>query len=174
MTDYNAALDIPCLTWGDLVATGIEDRQLRSAMTRGLIELGKKRHGKMLYTIRERFTVDLVAALTNVWVPISIACLIGTRVGAEFASIHEYHAAKVRSISEGEAAPDYFELRLIVGNAGEDIALGLVVTGSDLDPGIPTLPLMHGDLPAEISISLTSLFKRHLRFISEHAGEEDA
>ena len=68
--------DFPCFLWSEITSTGIDDRQLRNALDRKLVTLGTKRAGRLMFSLRERLVVDLIATLTALWLPISVACSV--------------------------------------------------------------------------------------------------
>jgi hypothetical protein len=62
--------------FGDMVVmSGIDARQLRNALDRGLLKVGEKhRNGRWEFSIREALVICIVAQLSNrAWMPISTA-----------------------------------------------------------------------------------------------------
>lgn len=83
--------DIPTVGWGSaLASTGIEPRQLRSAIDRGLLKFGEKQGNRLMFTDRERFGIDVAAMLTSVWVPISTACEVATAILPQVEAINDF------------------------------------------------------------------------------------
>lgn len=150
--------DVPCATWGDLLETGIEERQLRGAIDRGLLKIGEKRRNRLMFTPREMFGVDLAAALTSLWVPISIASTVATAVIGNTEQVLA-HWDEIYSIS----SPDD-ELRLVIFNPA-DGNLAMLCQGSVGQwEQKGTLKINSSILPHFISISLSELIARSMLF----------
>jgi len=133
-------LNIRCLGWADLLTTGIDERQLRGAIDRGLIELGEKaRNGRLVFSISERFTVQIIRDLTRLWIPIKQASYIARHVSARFETLLNYQA-KLGAQKQGNGAlslqvtnPEIgLSIRFIVGN--EVYKPGRGVTGEIIEP----------------------------------------
>jgi hypothetical protein len=150
--------DVPCATWGDLLESGIDERQLRGAIDRDLLKIGEKRRNRLMFTPREMFGVDLAAALTSLWVPISIASTVATAIIGDTEQVLA-HWDEIYSVS---AQQD--ELRLVVFNPA-DGNLAMLCQGSagkwekegrlKLNPSI---------LSNFISVSLSELIVRSMLF----------
>lgn len=133
-------LNIRCLGWADLLTTGIDERQLRGAIDRGLIELGEKaRNGRLVFSISERFTVQIIRDLTRLWIPIKQASYIARHVSARFETLLNYRA-KLAAQKQGNGAlslqvtnPEIgLSIRFVVGN--EVYKPGRGVTGEIISP----------------------------------------
>lgn len=133
-------LNIRCLGWADLLTTGIDERQLRGAIDRGLIDLGEKsRNGRLMFSIAERFTVQIIRDLTDLWIPIKQASNIARKVSDNFQRLLNYQAKLgaqrqgsgplVLRINRSEIG---METRFLVGN--EVYRPGVGVTGEIVEP----------------------------------------
>lgn len=83
----HAAADPETLGFADVVAiSGIDARQLRSALDRGTLRIGRKlRVGRWAFSIRDCFQVIVIAALTrSTWTPPSVAAEIAARLAPLF------------------------------------------------------------------------------------------
>ena len=82
-------LDFRCWDWVDMVSTGVDPRQLRNALDRGILKVGAKRGRRIMFSMRERFVVALFASLTKLWMPVSIAAQVATQTAGELDQLIE-------------------------------------------------------------------------------------
>jgi hypothetical protein len=145
-------LNIRCLGWADLLTTGIDERQLRGAIDRGLIELGEKaRNGRLMFSISERFTVQIIRDLTQLWIPIKQASYIARHVSARFETLLNYQA-RLGAQKQGDGAlslqvtnPESgLSIRFLVGN--EVYKPGRGVTGEIIEPETAVIVCLSGIL----------------------------
>lgn len=117
-------LNIRCLGWSDMLTTGIDERQLRGAIDRDLIRLGEKgSHGRLMFSISERFAVQIISDLTRLWMPIKQASNIARQVSSHFQTLLNYQA-KLGAQKQGSGPITLriyhsnigLELRYLVGN----------------------------------------------------------
>lgn len=123
-------LNIRCLGWADMLTTGIDERQLRGAIDRGLIPLGEKaRNGRLLFSITERFAVQIISDLTQLWVPVKKASYVARFVSARCETLMNYHAKL------GAQKQDSGDLTLQITSPGGGLSIRYLVGNEIYLPG---------------------------------------
>lgn len=152
-------LDMPCLGWGDLLSTGVDERQLRSAMNRDLIALGVKRNNRLFYTLRERFIADAIALMDVAWVPISTSATIAALMSKDLEKLLATY-----TVAEGKIG--WLRLNFAKGeNAiglSYDDDLDLLQTDTQIPKSNRT-----AILPVFVSLSVDALLYRLIDFCRE-------
>lgn len=160
-------LDLRALGWGDLLATGMEERQLRSAMARDLIKLGVKRNNRMFFSLREYFIADLIRLLDAAWVPIGIATHVAPMVATDLEKIIEAY------LKNGGGKSPAGSIKLDVAKGGDGIGLGYTDTFKALPEGTCIPVAKFSALPSMVTVSLDLLVGRLLQFVESVNDDAD-
>lgn len=190
-----ASWDIPTVGWAAVISsTGIEPRQLRSALDRGLLPFGTKQSNRLMFTLRERMGIDVAAMLTSLWVPISVACDVAASVAPNVEAVQHFWlkkylaevAAHVPDIPddfdrllrrvEAAARPqidDVPSLSLLVEQAHGKAELSFLTNRPSWTPEAHCSFQITDRQPlASINVSLMEAMKRHIRYILSGDEEE--